>query len=277
MGKVEGDAWASLLQPNEVEHRRLQVIGEVWDGGTFQHLTDLGIAEGWHCLEAGAGEGSVTRWLSERVGDGGHVVATDVDTRFLDFRGVANVDVVQHDLRTDPCPGEPFDLIHVRAVLMHLPERDRIVERLATWLKPGGWVVLEDLFVLPEMFSPGLFSRFWAGAMGVAAARVGTDCAWALTQPEPMRSIGLVETGASVQVPPTFPPAGAQRDSALPPVLEFALRSLEQLAPAMAQLELFTEEDASEMAELLKAGDSSLLSYGLGMVSAWGQRPTVPA
>jgi hypothetical protein len=52
---------------------------------------------------------------------------------------------------------------------------------------------------------------------------------------------------------------------------------LEQLAPAMAQLELFTEEDASEMAELLKAGDSSLLSYGLGMVSAWGQRPTVPA
>jgi tRNA A58 N-methylase Trm61 len=81
MGKVEGDAWASLLQPNEVEHRRLQVIGEVWDAGTFEHLTDLGIAEGWHCLEAGAGEGSVARWLSEHVGDGGHVVATDVDTR----------------------------------------------------------------------------------------------------------------------------------------------------------------------------------------------------
>jgi SAM-dependent methyltransferase len=273
MGTGDGDAWASLLQPNETERRRLQVIGEVWDANTFGHLADLGIAEGWRCMEAGAGEGSVARWLSGRVGSSGRVVATDVDTRFLDLRGAANGAVIQHDLRTDPCPGEPFDLIHARAVLMHLPDRDRIVERLAAWLRPGGWVVLEDLFVVPEMCSPELFSRFWAGVVGVTAARVGTDCSWTLRQPEQLRSAGLVETGASLHVPPTFPRAGARRELPLAPVLEFGLRSLEQLASAMDQLDLFTAADAGRMATLLEAGDPSLLSYGLGMVSAWGRRP----
>jgi hypothetical protein len=156
---------------------------------------------------------------------------------------------------------------------MHLPDHDRIIQRLAAWLRPGGWVVLEDLFVVPDMCSPELFSRFWAGVVGVTAARVGTDCRWTLGQPEPMRSVGLVETGASLHVPPTFPPAGSRRDTRLAPVLEFGLRSLEQLASAMAQLGLFTEADATRMAALLQAGDPSLLSYGLGMVSAWGRRP----
>jgi protein-L-isoaspartate O-methyltransferase len=117
MKGTRDNAWASVLEPNDVERRRLQVIGEVWDAVTFQHLTDLGVGAGWYCLEAGAGEGSVARWLSERVGGTGRVVATDVDTRFLDFRGAGSVKVIKHDLRTDRCPGEPFDLIHARAVL----------------------------------------------------------------------------------------------------------------------------------------------------------------
>lgn len=277
MNGTRSNAWASVLQPNDVERRRLQVIGEVWDAVTFQHLTDLGVGAGWHCLEAGAGEGSVARWLSKRVGGSGRVVATDVDTRFLDFRGAGNVDVTNHDLRTDRCPGEPFDLIHARAVLMHLPERDQIAKRMATWLKPGGWLVLEDIFLVPEMFSPELLSRFWVGVADIAAALIGTDRMWALTQPGPLCSSGLVETGASVQIPPTFPPAGRQDDLSSSPVLEFTLRTLEQLAPAMAQRGLFTEQDASAMAGLIYARDPSLRLYGLGIVSAWGRRPDTPA
>jgi hypothetical protein len=156
---------------------------------------------------------------------------------------------------------------------MHLPERNTIIERMASWLKPGGWMVLEDMFVRPEMFLPDVLSRLWAGVREVTAARVGTDCMWALTQPEPMRSAGLVEAGARVEIPPTFPRAGTRGGSEMPPVLEFTLRSLEQLAPAMAEHNLFTEQDADAMVELINTRDPSILSYGLGMVSAWGRKP----
>jgi hypothetical protein len=33
-----------------------------------------------------------------------------------------------------------FDLVHVRAVLMHIPDRMAVLRRLA----PGGWLVAED-------------------------------------------------------------------------------------------------------------------------------------
>jgi SAM-dependent methyltransferase len=275
MGTTAGETWASLLHPNEVERRRLQLFGDAFDADTCRHLRDLGVGEGWRCLEVGAGEGSVARWLSGQVGDGGRVVAADVDTRFLDFHDAGNVDVVRHDVRTDPCPGDPFDLIHARDVLMHLPARDEIIGRMVTWLRPGGWIVLDDLFVLPDLCSPALVSRFWAGVVGVIGARLGSDCGWALTLPGPLASAGLVETGASVAIPPTSPPAGAPADHPRPPVLELSLRTLEQLRPAMAQLGLLTDEEAGATAELLTARDPSIISYGLGLVTAWGRRPAV--
>ena len=37
------------------------------DPVTFRHLESVGIAEGWSCLEIGAGGGSVARWMGERV------------------------------------------------------------------------------------------------------------------------------------------------------------------------------------------------------------------
>ena len=47
----------------------------------------MGLAEGWHVLEVGAGGGSMARWLSEQVGPSGRVMATDIDLqRLLDSR-----------------------------------------------------------------------------------------------------------------------------------------------------------------------------------------------
>src|SRR5262249_26286675 len=138
-------AWADTMAPNETERQRLRALSDLYDPDTIRHLEDLGVGEGWRCLEVGAGEGSITRWLSARVGSGS-VVATDLDTRFLDFPASSNVDVRRHDVTVDPCPGEPFDLIHSRFVLCHLAGRQRVLERLTTWLKPGGWLLVEDPF-----------------------------------------------------------------------------------------------------------------------------------
>jgi SAM-dependent methyltransferase len=128
----------------EGEARRLRSAAALWDEGTLRRLRGLGTAPGWRCWEVGAGEGSVARKLAELVGESGHVVATDVDTNFLESSARSNLEVLQHDVVTDDPPGGPFDLVHARQVLQHLPERDEAFRRMASAVAPGGWLVVED-------------------------------------------------------------------------------------------------------------------------------------
>jgi 2-polyprenyl-3-methyl-5-hydroxy-6-metoxy-1,4-benzoquinol methylase len=122
---------------------RLRLLEETLDPGTIRHLETVGVASGWRCLEVGGGGGSITAWLCQRVGPAGRVVATDIDTRFLDALSFPNLEVRQQNVVTDAIEEAAFDLVHTRAVLMHLPERQRALDRLVAALKPGGWLLLE--------------------------------------------------------------------------------------------------------------------------------------
>ena len=84
--------------------QRLQGLEQLLDAGTVRYLETLGVAEGWHCLEVGAGGGSVTGWLCRRVGPAGFVMATDLDTRFLEALASPNPDVRRHDIVADDLP-----------------------------------------------------------------------------------------------------------------------------------------------------------------------------
>ena len=125
------------------EHERLRALARWRDPFTIDALAATGITEGWRCLEVGAGAGTVSEWMADAVGAGGSVVSTDVDLR---FHGAprANTEVRQHDITSDPLPDDEFDLVHVRAVLQHLAEREAVLDRLIATLKPGGWLVAEE-------------------------------------------------------------------------------------------------------------------------------------
>lgn len=119
---------------------------ETWlDPGTIRHLEALGVVPGWHCLEVGAGGGSIAAWLGRRVGPAGRVLATDIDTRFLDTLDVPNLDVRRHDVVVDALPEASFDLVHTRLVLAHLPTRERALRRMVSALRPGGWPLAEEM------------------------------------------------------------------------------------------------------------------------------------
>ena len=140
---------------------RLAVLAQVFDPGTTRHLAARGIGPGWACLEVGGGLGTITRWLSDRVGSEGRVLATDIDTRHLKEVRRSNVEIREHDIRADALPQAAFDLAYARLVLEHLPDPDAALARMIGALKPGGWLLVEDFEVLP-------------GAPG--AARPDTDC-----------------------------------------------------------------------------------------------------
>jgi ubiquinone/menaquinone biosynthesis C-methylase UbiE len=136
-----------LDNANERAVTRMQVLARLYDPTTRRVLDATGVAPGWRCLEVGGGGGSVARWLAGRVGPEGSVLCTDIDTRLIEQGGGAgpgNLEVIRHDIARDPLPGPAFDLAHARLVMIHVPEREVALERMARALKPGGWLVIED-------------------------------------------------------------------------------------------------------------------------------------
>jgi protein-L-isoaspartate O-methyltransferase len=121
---------------------QLTALQTYLDPITTSILDQIPIRRGGRCLELGAGRGSITRWLAHRVGPTGHVTAVDLDTRHL--RSMPNVDIRRHDIRTGLPDGGPYDLIHARLVLIHLPQRRRMLRTLIESLAPGGWLVIGE-------------------------------------------------------------------------------------------------------------------------------------
>ena len=123
---------------------RFEGLERTFDPISIAHLERIGINQGARCLEIGAGGGSLARWLAERVGPDGHVLAVDLDTRWFQHDGSAQLEVRQLDVVTEPIPDGPWDLIHERLVLQHIPARLDVLDQLVARLAPGGWLVLED-------------------------------------------------------------------------------------------------------------------------------------
>src|SRR4051812_40080348 len=113
------------------ERDRLDSLTSLYDPRTLRLCEQLGLAPGWHCLDAGAGTGSLAAALAERVGPAGRVTALDSDTRFLAPLASERLTVVEADLAGGDLPSGAFDLVHARLVLEHLPERDRVLAALA--------------------------------------------------------------------------------------------------------------------------------------------------
>src|SRR5579883_1070750 len=61
----------------DAEKMRLNLVDEQMGPTTARRIEGLGIAEGWKCLEVGAGAGGVARWMADRVGTAGSVTAID--------------------------------------------------------------------------------------------------------------------------------------------------------------------------------------------------------
>ena len=66
-----------------------------------------------------------------------------MEAKFVSAIDAPNLEVREHNIVSDPLDEvEPFDLVHTRAVLDHLPKRDVDHQPLVEALRPGGWLVV---------------------------------------------------------------------------------------------------------------------------------------
>jgi SAM-dependent methyltransferase len=130
------------------EHARLDLLQQLFDPTTERRLD---IAQpGWRCLEAGAGRGSIARFLSGKVGPTGEVIAADIDINPSAHLTLPNGRFVAHNILSDDFTAlggaASFDLIHARFLLQHIFDNEFLaIQRMVQLLKPGGWLVIEDL------------------------------------------------------------------------------------------------------------------------------------
>lgn len=156
------------------------------------------LAQAGVCWEGGAGGGSVARAMARAIGPAGRVLATDIDTGRL--APAANLEVRRHDVRTDPPPGDAFDLIHARLVLLYPPERRRVLGTLAGVLAPGGWLAVEEfdrtaplrVLIAPNDDAAKLFGQVTDAMVGILQCH-GADLAWAQDVHAELAAAGLEE------------------------------------------------------------------------------------
>jgi SAM-dependent methyltransferase len=82
--------------------------------------------------------------MADRVGTTGRVLAVDLDPRWCRVDGRAHLEVRRLDLAAEPVPPGPWDVIHERLVLQHLPERRDVLAHLVDQLAPDGLLLVED-------------------------------------------------------------------------------------------------------------------------------------
>jgi SAM-dependent methyltransferase len=246
------NALADILDP--VTIARLRDLRPDWSGAT--------------CLEVGAGAGSIARYLADQVSPNGLAVALDIKPQHIQPH--PRLRVVQHDLTSEePLPDGPFDLIHARLILQHLPARDAILRRLADALAPGGVLLTEDwealitgvVIAAPSSEAADLFARFQQVLGPKVFAVAGSDRNWARRANLAMRRAGLVEVETTVSA--AFWPSGSPGCK----LVEAITYELE--APLVDAG--FSRDDLSKLRPLL--ADPRLVLHGHPLYSTSGWRP----
>jgi len=244
---------------------RFGALSAMFDTGTIRHLEERGVARGWQCWEVGGGGGSIATWLARRVGLAGRVLATDIDPRFLETLKVPNLEVRRHDIVSDPLPEETFDLIHARLVLVHLPQWQKVLQRLISVLKPGGWLLDEEFdseSVPPEpSASPGEVFLKTHEAMAQLMRDRGFDRYYGRLLFGRFRALGLTEVGAEARM---FMMQSGSAGAAL-------LRAnYEQLRGALVDSGYVTEREFQD--DLSRLDNSSFMMPSSMMWAVWGRR-----
>ncbi|TDD77977.1 class I SAM-dependent methyltransferase [Actinomadura darangshiensis] len=181
---------------SDLGDQQMRVMPVLLDPLTLDVLDATGVGPGARCLELGAGGGSIARALAERAGPSGRVVAVDLATDYLE--DIPGVEVYRHDITQGlPDPG-PFDLIHARLVLLHLPQRLEVLRTLVDALAPGGWLVLGEYSgrlpyasAAPTEDELALFDRVMDIGHHVIGAGAGQSLRWAHEAPEHLLNAGL--------------------------------------------------------------------------------------
>jgi ubiquinone/menaquinone biosynthesis C-methylase UbiE len=200
----------------EAWHRWGPFLGE-WLGEATETMFDLArIGPGSRVLDVAAGAGEQSISAARRVGESGHVLATDIAPALLEraaedarAAGLSNVETRELDGEAlDTLPAGSFDAAISRVGLIYFPDQQRALAGMKRALRPGGRVaaivystpdrnaffsipvkIIRERAKLPPPLpgQPGPFSLGAEGVLEAAFAKAGLREIEVRKVPSPVR------------------------------------------------------------------------------------------
>lgn len=145
----------------------------------------LGDVRGQRVLEIGPGTGYYTLPAAAWIGDGGRLDIFDIQQEMLDLtmnrareRGLENIVATHGDARSLPYGDASFDAAFLVTVLGEIPDQEAALRELARVLRPGGRLVVGELFGDPHWVSPRTLRRHCESAGLRFEDRIGAPLAY---------------------------------------------------------------------------------------------------
>lgn len=191
-----------LDNASTAEYQRLDLMSKILDPQTKASLLNLGLRQGWNCLELGGGNGSMTEWLCDRVGSTGSVTSVDINPKLIKLVPAQNLTVQQADVRTADFQAGAFDLVMCRAMLHQVAEHAQtVLTKMARAVKPGGWLfVCEPDFNLVRTTEPECWTKAWDGILKWGLTQ-GVDWCIGRKLPAMVKALGLGYPDVATMVP----------------------------------------------------------------------------
>lgn len=133
-----------------------QRLREALEPGPGQRILEVGPGTGYYSLP-------VAGWVAP---EGGTLDILDLQQEMLDHtlrrareQGIDNIRPTHGDARSLPYADESFDAAYLVTVLGEVPDQDSALRELRRVLKPGGRLVVGELFGDPHWVSPASLRR----------------------------------------------------------------------------------------------------------------------
>ena len=141
-----------VIRGGEQGRARMRIIARAVWPTTERLLLTAGLAPGMHCLDVGCGAGDVSLAVARLVGRSGSVTGVDQDDVKLQFaredaerERLGNVDFRTTNVEQLADDAE-YDLVYARFLLTHLRDPVAVLRRMARAARPGGVIVVEDIY-----------------------------------------------------------------------------------------------------------------------------------
>ena len=151
-------------------------LGEILEPREGERLLEVGPGTGYYALP-------VARWLAP-----GRLDVLDVQQEMLDHtlrrargEGIDNIDATLADARRLPFEDDSFDGAYLVTVLGEIPDQGAALRELRRVVRPGGRIVVGELFGDPHMVSHSALARR-AGEAGLRVERKLGGRLWHFTR-----------------------------------------------------------------------------------------------
>ena len=184
MEKDMYDEETYALASGAKDPERLTIQNETLKKDTEIHLKAAGLSAGQTVWDIGCGNGVMLPYLAKTVGELGHVYAIDISEEHLELakqlvssEGLQNITFIHGDIRTQQnLPVGEADLVYMRALLIHVPDPEKVISVIKTLLKEGGVVAShESVISTSRTFSEQLAFCEYIDTLMKLAQTLGVD------------------------------------------------------------------------------------------------------